>query len=224
MKSFVLPGLDGTDLLLSEFARSAPATHLPATVLTLPSRSMGYEELCEHFHEIVESAEACTLIAESFSGPLAVLLAHRHPNVVRHLVLVATFVTRPTPRIAALLPWSLLFRLPVPSFVARRFLTGANESLVANLRRASRVHLPRTLARRMREIRDVDVSCQLAELGCDITYIRATGDQVVGEKHAEAISGLNRRVMIRHIDGPHLILQTQPELTWQAIVETASCT
>ena len=36
-----------------------------------------------------------TLVAESFAGPLGVLLAHRHPARVRGLVMAATFVHAP---------------------------------------------------------------------------------------------------------------------------------
>jgi len=46
--------------------------------------------------EYVESAgkalpDRCVLVAESFSGPVAITLAARHPGKVRCLVLTATF-------------------------------------------------------------------------------------------------------------------------------------
>jgi len=50
--------------------------------------------------EYVESAgkalpDRCVLIAESFSGPVAISLAARHPGKVRCLVLCATFAVSP---------------------------------------------------------------------------------------------------------------------------------
>ena len=52
------------------------------------------------FDEYVESAgkalpEQCVLIAESFSGPIALAVAARHPGKIRCLVLCATFAVSP---------------------------------------------------------------------------------------------------------------------------------
>jgi pimeloyl-ACP methyl ester carboxylesterase len=220
VKTLVLPGLDGTDLLLDGFRESAPSTH-HVTVLTLPDdHSVGYRELCEQFSESVHSMRQCTLIGESFSGPLAVLLAHRHPDVVRHLVLVASFATSPMPRAATLVPWAVVFRWPLPTFVARRFLVGPNLELIPTLKHALRIHAARTLAYRMRTIAAVDVTSEVQELTCPITYLRPTHDALVSKRHAQTLLRLNKRVTVRQIEGPHLILQTQPQQAWRHIVET----
>jgi hypothetical protein len=42
-------------------------------------------------------------------------------------------------------------------------------------------------------------------------------DAIVGERHANEIANANDRVVVRPVDGPHLILQTAPKLAWQAI-------
>lgn len=147
LKTLVLPGLDGTDLLLNRFRQLAPPAH-DVTVLTLPDDpKAGYTDLCDHFSETIETTGQCVLIGESFSGPLAVLLAHRHPLMVVHLVLVATFVVSPAPFVASVIPWSLVFQLPLPSFVARRFMLGYSDNdLVTQLQVAVGTVSPRTLA------------------------------------------------------------------------------
>ena len=224
VNALVLPGLDGTDSLLDGFRQSAPSTHRVEVLSLCDNPLIGYSELCDRFSDTIESAGSCTLIGESFSGPLAILLAHRHPNIVRHLVLVATFATTPMPRFASLIPWSLVFRLPMPRFVARRYLAGQNQELIAQLRDAVRIQSPKTLARRMRVLADVDVTSELTELECPITYIRPTADKLVSNFHMQTISKLNERVRIRQIDGPHLILQSQPQLAWKHIMDTVPTT
>ena len=67
--TFVLPGLDGTDLLIDGLCQSAPSNHR-VKVLTLGDDPLiGYRELCDYFSGVVESAGPCTLVGESFSGP-----------------------------------------------------------------------------------------------------------------------------------------------------------
>jgi len=221
VNTLVLPGLDGTDLLLDGFRQSAPPTYR-VTVHALPDdHSVGYRELCDQFTEIVQSTQKCTLIGESFSGPLAVLLAHRHPDIVRHLVLVATFASSPMPRLAMLIPWAVVFRLSLPTFVARRFLIGPDRELISKLQNAVRVHTPRTLAHRMRVVSEVDVTSELQQLTCPITYLRPNDDALVSKRHMHRLSRLNEHITVRQIDAPHLILQAQPQQAWRHIVETA---
>ena len=94
--TIILPGLDGTELLLSRFHELAPESH-KVTVFPLPDDPMAnYGTLCDHFSERFRSFESCHLIVESFSGPLGILLAHRHPETITRLTLVATFASPPT--------------------------------------------------------------------------------------------------------------------------------
>ena len=223
--TFVLPGLDGSDLLLDRFQQLAPPTH-DVRVLTLPDDpTAGYFELCDHFSDIIVSTGTCILVGESFSGPLAVLLAQRHPDVVVHLVLVATFILSPAPWVARLIPWSLVFRLPLPSFVARRFMLGPRDNdLVQRLQEAVGTPFASTLARRMRSVIEVNVADQFRQLTCPITYLRPTADALIPSRCATTLLELRKDILIKLIDGPHLILQTQPEQAWQHILNTTRTT
>ena len=204
-----MPGLDGTDLLLDRFGRLAPPTY-DVTVLTLPDDpAAGYLERCDQFSETFASAGKCILIGESFSGPLAVLLAQRHPDVVDYLVLVATFVVSPVPFVARCLPWSLFFRFPLPAFAACRFMLGPrDDGLVSLLQRAVCTVSPRTLARRMRSVVEVDVSDQFRQLTCPVTRICPTNDALVPGRCATTMLELREDVIAKPIVGPYLILQT----------------
>ena len=181
----------------------------------------GYPERCEHFSETVTSAGKCILIGESFSGPLAVLLAQRHPDVVDYLVLVATFVVSPVPFVARCLPWSLFFRFPLPAFAACRFMLGPrDDGLVSLLQRAVCTVSLRTLARRMRSVVEVDVSAQFRQLTCPVTRICPTNDALVPGRFATTMLELREDVIAKPIVGPHPILQTQPEQAWEYMVDS----
>ena len=213
--TIILPGLDGTGLLLDRFRELAPETN-DATVCALPDNpNDNYQTLCDHFSERVQELESCHLIAESFSGPLGILLAHRHPEVIRRLTLVATFALPPTPLAARFIPWSMLYRLPMPSLVARHFFVGPDHSLAAELKNAIRLTSPQSLVSRMHCLMNVDVTTQLSELNCQLKYIRPKQDRLVSERSLKVITAANPSVSVREIVGPHLILQTRPKQAWE---------
>jgi pimeloyl-[acyl-carrier protein] methyl ester esterase len=217
--TIILPGLDGTDLLLAPFCELAPESH-DVTVYTLPDDpTTDYDTLCDHYSERIRSLETCHLIAESFSGPLGILLAHRHPEIIERLTLVATFATSPAPFAARIIPWSILFRLPMPSLVARRYFVGQNQSLIVKLKNAVRQTSAQTLSRRMYCMMNIDVTTQLSELNCDVEYLRPTNDRLVPKRSLNTIINANPSVSIHEIDGPHLILQTQPKRAWECILD-----
>jgi pimeloyl-ACP methyl ester carboxylesterase len=214
----VLPGLDGTDLLLQQFVELAPEPYTVEVVALPDDPTDDYNSLCAKISLKIVSFHSCHLIAESFSGPLGILLAHRHPDIIRRLTLVATFALPPTPSVARLLPWSLLFRCPLPSIAARYFFVGSNEPLVTALRNAVRNTSPLTLAKRMKCLMSVDVSGPLSELTCDVQYLRAREDRIVSKRSMDQIVKINPATVVHEIEGPHLILQTRPKLAWATIL------
>ena len=130
----ILPGLDGTDRLLTEF-QSMGGDKIAVKVLTLPDDiSLDYHGLAEHFGSVIQAHAGCHVVAESFSGPIGILIAHKFPQCVSRLTLVASFASSPISRIASCLPWSLLFRLRLPSLVEKYIFVGQATSLIPQLR------------------------------------------------------------------------------------------
>jgi hypothetical protein len=74
------------------------------------------------------------LVAESFSGPLAVLVAAQCESVAGW-VLVATFVESPLPSVIRHCP-QFMWRNPPPAFLLPAVLTGGDAPLAAAVRRA----------------------------------------------------------------------------------------
>ncbi len=213
----ILPGLDGTDLMLGKF-RELCAENNRVVVGALPADAVaGYTELADHFSAIVADLATCHIIAESFSGPIGVLLAHRYPEIVNRLTLVASFVTSPVPFVANALPWSAIFRLPMPAIIARYFFVGQRESVIPFLKSAIRQNTPTILRHRLRLVQDVDVSNHYSELKCQLSYIRAKNDRLVPRRCMDKMIALNAKTTVHEIIGPHLILETEPENSWQTI-------
>lgn len=98
MRLVLLPGLDGTGRLFEPLLRALPR-NVHASVIgypASPSHGQNYEVLTEFAGERLGEGPLL-LVGESFSGPIAVELAARHPEKVRGLVLAVSFLTPPVP-------------------------------------------------------------------------------------------------------------------------------
>jgi pimeloyl-ACP methyl ester carboxylesterase len=216
----LLPGLDGTGALFEPFLRAAPAgEHLE--VVPIPRRALGYVELTESLAPQVRPASDTILVAESFSGPIAIKLAARSPLAA--LILCNSFVTPPRPRALAALARPLLFAIRPPDALLRRYFRyflGHNASGVqlTELRAAVAATPPPVLADRLRRVLRVDVVDELGRIRLPVLYLRGTGDRLVPERSVAAIQAARSApLVVSRIPGPHLLLQTAPEACWRAI-------
>src|SRR5512140_1774232 len=184
----------------------------PASCRYPTAEALGYAELAE----LVEVPDApFAIVAESFSGPLGVMIAARHPRRVLALVLVASFVRDPT-RMAARLGAALapaVLRLRPPGWLVRRTLLGTDSlpEEVDAARAAIRIVKPSVLARRLREIASVDVSALLARTTTPLLYVGASRDRLVAPREAERVAMLRPDASLRTIDAPHFVLQSRPQ-------------
>ncbi|MFK7765906.1 MAG: alpha/beta fold hydrolase [Mariniblastus sp.] len=197
--------------------------------MSLPDKKLSYRELCRHFSWRFDVNKKYIVIAESFSGPLGILLADRFPKSIKQLVLVSTFATAPMPTRLKLFNiinlGAVLFRLPMPRFIARQFFVGNRDSesviqadLVKRLGTAVRIQCPLTLQSRLALIANVDVTEELSNLQCSLSYVLATEDRLVPRKAFEEIQKIRPNLNVIEIVGPHLIMQTKPVEVWDALV------
>lgn len=129
----LLPGLDGTGRLYAPLLRALGDGAVAETLAYDGTRFDGYAALAESLEPALRRHDGTVLVAESFAGPLAVLLAHRNPGRVGAVVLAASFVHRPLPFSFACA--AVLERLPAvapPMFALERVLAGG--ALPASLR------------------------------------------------------------------------------------------
>lgn len=221
MKTIILPGLHGSEELSDYFVAKSPS-YFDTRCLSLPDEKFtNYTQLADRLSPNIQGQGSSIIIAESFSGPLGILLAQRHPRVVKHLVLVATFATSPLPPFARFLPWSILFRIPLSRIISRT-LIGKHQDLHQGLRIAVGTQSKTTLANRISILSQVNVLQELSNLKCPITYLSANSDRLVSRVHGEEIARANPLVDIINIEGPHLLLQANPKECWRKIEDAVN--
>jgi pimeloyl-ACP methyl ester carboxylesterase len=158
------------------------------------------------------------IIAESFSGPLAVALAERHH--VAALIFCNSFVVAPRPSVLRWLLSPFLFKLPIPRFLLRRYMLGrtADEDLLSEVVAAIRSVPAAVLASRLTSVFQVDETVAFARCNAPTLYLRGTGDRLIPEA-ARLRMAAKRPIKTSHVPGPHLLLQANPAGAWKAIVE-----
>jgi pimeloyl-ACP methyl ester carboxylesterase len=218
--ALILPGLDGTRPLRARFVDLAPADH-DAELLELPPDRGTFAALAEHFAKVLAPRRSGILIAESFAGPLAIMLAAEHLRCLSALVLVATFATSPAPSILRGLPWTLLVRMPLPSWALRlAMLDGScSTQMVNELKWAIRSLPPDVLACRIREVLKTDVRAAFQNVQCPVLYVKALRDTIVPSRCVDEMRRLQPNTVICSIDGPHTLLECRPAEVWQNIAE-----
>jgi len=212
----LLPGMHGTGELFSEFMRMMPepkhieAPHYPTG--TSPS----YNQLQAMVECIAPTSEDFVLLAESYSTPLAIQYAATNPPNLRALIICAGFATSPVRgwrKFLASLIAPLVFRLPLPRIAVSHFLVGpdAPESLHSAVHAAIRSAKPTVLIARLRQVLAVDTRGALEKIEAPILFIHALQDRLVGPSCLEEMLGIKPQIEVAHIDGPHLILQREPQ-------------
>jgi pimeloyl-[acyl-carrier protein] methyl ester esterase len=211
----LLPGLDGTGLLFRPLLEVLPESLHPIVVSYPPDRPLGYRELEEFAAKSLPTDREFVIVAESFSGPIGVRLAARHPPGLRGLVLVASFVTNPmTPGWRHLSPFvrAPLFWFGPPKSLIRRRLTGpdATDDLVDRVVAANRLLSASVIARRVREVLRVDATEDLVEVHAPMLYLRGEADRQLDPGIPEALAAVRPDMEFETIPAPHLILQCEP--------------
>jgi pimeloyl-ACP methyl ester carboxylesterase len=218
----LLPGLDGTGSLFAPFVNH-PANPFTTSVVSFPrDRALNYPQLFPSIREAIPWGKPYTLVAESFSGPLALLFAADQRADIEAIVLVASFVTNP---LGPLFEWgrflvkdSWLQKMP-PSFMLKKYLLGEDcpPVLVDELEQAIRSVTPEVRAHRVHMVLNTDARTALKACEKPILYLQGTQDKLVGARGLAAITAVKPNVASAVIDAPHLLLQRKPREALEAI-------
>lgn len=203
-----MPGLDGTGRLFEPLVNVLGA--MRCEVVRYPASARTPEDFLS---AMPQPAEPFALVAESFSGPLAIRLAARAPEHLKALVLVATFGTAPRRALlwaAAHLGWTVPL---TPHAIVRRALLGPGVSKsLDDLLRATLAEVPTSaFASRLRLLAATDVRDELARVTVPTLVLEADHDHVVPRAAVEALMRAAPHAVHRRLPGPHLLLQHAPE-------------
>jgi pimeloyl-ACP methyl ester carboxylesterase len=219
VKYLLLPGLDGTGKLFEPFIACAPSGTSCSVVSYPVDREMSYSECAEFVSANFIPEEPFVIIAESFSGPVAVLVASTQPFALAGVVLCNTFVFRAAWRGFSYLPWASLFRLPLTRFSVGLHLTGFKHAsrFVDSIRAANAPVLPSVRASRLRSALRIDVCDQLAGLKVPVIYLRGNHDRLVFSSCVRQVVSAKPNTTVVRVPGPHLLLQVAPQRSWQEV-------
>jgi pimeloyl-ACP methyl ester carboxylesterase len=209
----LLPGLDGTDVFLRPLVERLPARARPL-VLTYPDAGPhDYRALFDLTYQALAGIPRCVLLASSFSGPLAVMLAAAEPCKVCGLILVATFASSPSRQLTQL---RFAIRTPLVTVIriGRRLPVWALRSPRDALRIAKRETWSRvssrSLAARARTALGADVRETLKRCTQPVLCVSYDADEVVPSSCADDISRYCMHVRRVTLPGGHLAIFTDP--------------
>jgi len=218
MNSFVmlvvLPGLDGTDVFFRPFLAALPATIQPV-VIDYPSEgSNQYADLLKIVRQAVAEIPSFYVLASSFSGPLAIMLARAEREKVRGVILSASFLRAPQPRLvrfrfAAVSPVVGMIRTlrRVPIWTLRRRADPLRRAKAETWSRVS----SRVLAARVRAILDVDVRQTLRSCRQPLLCVAYADDEVVSRENAEEILQCHGAAELVVLPGGHMAMHSDPD-------------
>ena len=181
------------------------------------------------FHDYINTAakalssQNTVLVAESFSGPIALALCARKPASIKGLVLCATFAESPFRSLLHLVrftPSALFATSPTQPFTLRHAcLNGERDNQLLKQAVSVLRSVPAsTMHARLRTLATIDVRPLLSSVSVPTLYLRATRDRVVHRRLGHALTDELPNVSIEEIDGPHLLLQARPRECAEAIL------
>lgn len=217
MRLLLLPGLNGSNRLFTPLLPHLPG-NLTVECLELPEEgAQDYPSLADALQPKL-GGTPFVLLGESFSGPLARMLAQRCPAGLRGVVFAATFAEPPSPLL------SLLQLLPLPPAallarrrLIRRFCVGRNASealvdLIADeVRRLPAAQIQarlKTLARLREPTTPLTVPC---------LSLVPLNDRLVSMRARASVAAGCANIRTKEIAGPHFLLQSRPEACAAAI-------
>lgn len=216
----LLPGMDGTGDLFDPLLSALPAAP-PPLVLRYPAREpLDYRALEQRVRQALPAQAPFVLLAESFSGPLGAAIAAAPPPNLRGLILCASFVRAPHPRLGLARP--LADWLPVtllPRAVLHHLLLGSHgtPALRAALDQAVAQVAPAVMRARLKAVMDADQTAAFAGVRMPLLYLQARHDRVVPPAAAALVARLAPQARIVDIDAPHCLLQAAPKAAAEAI-------
>jgi pimeloyl-[acyl-carrier protein] methyl ester esterase len=223
----LMPGLDGTGLSFEPFLKFIP-DDVNVTVVRYPAdKLLSFEETVEYAATQVAPGPPRIVIAESFSGPVAVQMIASGRIRAKALVLCATFAKSPHPVIWPVIRFlrlPLLIRPEMPALFFK-IIMGDNK-LIASLRPLwKKVHADvpaRVMDHRLGLINRVDVTKSLKKLSLPCLYLQATDDRVVSSSCLVDFERHIPHLVIKRIKAPHFILQARPRACLEAIEQFMS--
>lgn len=209
----IIPGLDGTGHLLTEFVRAAPRGVRPQVIPYFGGR------LADIVDQVLEELpdQPVPLIAESFGSLVAAHLVHRVPERVTAVAIVGGFCRSPIPRMTGWFPIRSLLRVPVSRALAANRATDGDVTWADRLL-AVRAGLDHgSVAKRVRAIARASTEHLWADFRKPVMILHGTRDRTVPIRCAEELARAIPNAQRVDVDGAHFMLEMMPAEVWERL-------
>ena len=217
----LLPGLDGTDVFFRPLIAQLPPWIRPLVICYPQGVSSSYAELIELVRQATSGIPDMYILASSFAGPLAVMLAAAEPSRVRGVILCASFLRSPKRRLkrlkfAAIGPviWAVRATRRIPVWTLRDRDDALRVAKAETWSRAS----ARGIAARVRAIVDIDAREALRRCTQPVLCVHFEDDRVVTWRSAEEIQRHGAAIKLVTLPGNHLGLFTEADALAEEVV------
>lgn len=216
---YLLPGFHGSANLFAPLI-----SHLGTHIEAHPLRFESAASIEEHAAIISPSLPAnnVLLVAESFSGLIALALLQQNPDRFKGVVLCAAFARTPMiglARIGACLPTFAYRKTPLKRLVLNHFCLNntSNMRLKKEVLAAITAVEPITIKKRISVLSATDLRGKLANITTPVLCLAAAHDRVVPRQLVDALVHELPNARIEELAGPHLLLQACPGAAAAAI-------
>ena len=213
-KLFLLPSLDGTGKLFETLLKELPDGCISEIISYPTGQQQTFAQRVGHVKCKLPPNKPILLLAESFSGPVAIEILSSGQFQIERVVFIATFAKSPQPTLLGMtkhLPLSSLLRLNLPDVFIRHFClgTGATEKQVVLFKKAVAEVAPEVLAERLQILATVDLRNKRRDIKVPCCYIQAEDDKLVPSGALNDFEKGIEKLNVQKINGPHFILQAE---------------
>lgn len=208
----LLPGFDGTGELFAPLQAAFGGEIASTSVRYRTERSL--DDYVDSVVRVLPQKNA-VLVAESFSGPVALSLLDRYPARISCAVLCATFAVSPfrsMARAAKYLPTTVFAPTSIQRSLLSSFcLNGERDDALLDKAEAIIRSVPAaTIQSRLELLARVDVTSLISRISTPVLYLQPMRDRIVSHRRSRALTQGFSGITVLQIDGPHLLLQSRP--------------
>lgn len=209
--------MDGTGKLFKPFVEMAPSGFEVRTVTLIQEIGVSFHEQAQVIQEQIN--EPSIIIAESYSGSIALELIKLVPEKILHIYFVASFISSPSrlSRFGFILPEKLLLAISPKNPILLKYLFGRflNSEIKEIFTQAIESVDPEVLKFRLTQISKL--KSENSQYSVPATYLVATQDNLVDRKVIDVFKNCFPQLTVVSIEGTHFLLQTNPQSCWEAI-------
>lgn len=207
----LLPGLHGTSTLFDPLVRMLVGQPVECVCYPLDI-PQSYESLTDWLINSLDWTKPRVIIAESFSGPLAINMTAEFPYSVKALVLAASFCSSPSNPSLAILPLRPLMMLTPPLAAIRHFLIGDDSSSLESKQLQHIVSsIPsKILSERIRAILTLQSSDCPSLTETPMLILQASHDNLIPWDTQNQLCMHYEHAICHWLESPHLLLQRCP--------------